>query len=240
MSFLKSVKVDKSAAGEQDRLPNSVMESGSYMATIKGAYGDESKNGAKCIVFEFSINGQPYRETLYITNREGSTSYKDKQNKSYLLPGFIHADNICYFATGNSIMEQETENKLVKIYDYETQQNKEVTRDVFVDLIGKKVMLGIRQIKDYKNELIDGKYVPIDDIRESNQIDKVFNEDGFTREEKQEGKAQPEFITKWEDTYKGKVWDKTKKKKPVKGGKSGSILNKEDSAEDSDDDGMPF
>lgn len=235
MSFLSNVKVDKSAAGEQDRLPGSVLESGTYLATVKGAYGDESKNGAKCVVFEFSIDGQPYKETLYITNREGSTSYK-ANDKSYLLPGYIHVDNICHFSTGKGILEQETQRKLVKIYDFESQQNKEVERDILVDLIGRKVVLGIRLVKDYKNELINGKYTPVDEIRESNQIDKVFNQDGFTREEKQEGKEKPEFLDKWESSYKGKVQDKTKKKKPVKS-QSGSILDK---AEDADNDDLPF
>ena len=81
-----------------------------------------------------------------------------------------------------------------------------------MDMVGKKVMLGIVEVLENKSVKDNsGKYVPIADTRKTNEISKVFNEDGLTTSEIKAGVAEPVFMRTWVDKFQGQVIDKTSK-----------------------------
>lgn len=201
-------------------------ESGIYEAVIKMAYAGASKDNARFIQFIFELGGKEYKETIYFTNRAGQNSF-EKNGKKFPLPGFSTIDDICKVATGQPFSAQDTEDKLVKVYDYSARAEVPTLVPVLVDLIGKPVVLAILKITENKKAdsgQVDaaGKkiYIATADTRDVNTIDKVFNEDGFTIIELAEKAPSPVFQGAWSTRNSGKTRDKTT---PVAaGGKPGA------------------
>ncbi len=196
----------------QDRLGGyQALDTDLYTGTIKMAYAGQSAAGAQSITFLVNLeSGQEYRETVYVTNRKGENFYlnKNDNSKKVPLPGFTTADDICLCTAGTPLSEQNTEEKMVNVYDSE--QRKEVPKavPVLIDLLGQKITLGILNLLENKSEKNGDEYVPIADTRTSNVIDKVFHtETRLTTAEARNGKPA-EFIDKWLERNKGKQQDR--------------------------------
>jgi hypothetical protein len=186
----------------QDRLGGSyILDSGVYDMTVKLAYAIESANGAKGMVLTFDNAGREYRETIYVTNRQGENFFlnKDDKSKKVPLPGFTTVDDICLCATGVSLSEQDVEEKMVNVYDFDQRKELPKSVEVVTSLLGKPVTLGIIRILENKSEKnAAGIYEPIADEREVNQIDKVFHtETRLTTPEARTGMTAGEFYAKW-------------------------------------------
>lgn len=214
MSILKQFKQDADVENQGDVLGGrTLLESGAYEGCLKMAYITKSKNGAHGIVLELETDKGTHQETVWFTNREGQTYYKDKQGAKKALPGYTTLLELAYLATGGkkSFHELDTEEKIVKVYDFDAQKDVPTEVEVLTELLDIKLVWGITKVKEFKTQQNDdGEYVPTDEIRESNTINKVFSEEGFTKTELMEGLEEPEFIYKWKDRHDGKDVDKTK------------------------------
>lgn len=206
----------------EDKLGGSgsyLIESGIYEATIKHAYAGESAGGALSVSFIFDVDGKEHRETMYVTNKEKENFYL-KGKKKCPLPGFTTVNDICLIACGEPLSAQESEPKVIKVYDYnlKAEANKEVP--MLTNLIGKKVALGIlRQIenKSKKNDAT-GKYEAVEETREINVIDKVFHPEAhLTVAEALANKTEPVFWDKWLKQNEGVVRNRCTYRGPKKG-----------------------
>lgn len=126
-----------------DRLGGgSLFETGVYEGVVKMAYaGKASQSNAQSITVLIDIGGREFRETLWVTNRNGENSWQDKTDpkKKHPLPGFTQVDDLCLVTTGQGLADQEIEEKVVKIYDFEQKKDMPTNVPVLVDLIGKPV-----------------------------------------------------------------------------------------------------
>lgn len=197
----------------QDRLGGfQPRDTGAYLLTIKAAYAGASESGAQNITIVGDLEGQEYRETVYITNKKGENFFQNKQDptKKVALPGFTTINDICLVATEKPLSEQETEEKMLKIYDSE--QKKEIPKNVpvLVELLGKIVEVGLlRELINKSERQADGSYKDIADTREQNVIDKVFHpETKVTIVEAMNGKTEGEFYPKWVEKNKGVTRDR--------------------------------
>ena len=196
-----------------------------YDCDIKLMYHSQSQGGANAFTVVVDAGGQEVSETIYYTNKKGENFYADKQDasKRHPLPGFTTLNDLCLLVTGFGLAEQETEEKVVKIYDYEAR--KEIPKPVqcITAMHGQKVKLGIqREIVDKEKKGDDGQYHPTGDTRTQNAINKVFHaETGRTVVEVKNGVETPEFMNAWKERHAGKDRDRTKKT-PNTGGASGS------------------
>ena len=81
-----------------------------------------------------------YRETFWITNKNGDNFFIDKNDakKKVPLPGFTIIDDLCLVSTNKPLAQQPAEDKVMNIYDVEA---KEMPKSVpmLVNLIGKQV-----------------------------------------------------------------------------------------------------
>lgn len=209
----------------KDRLGGSyLLDTGVYDMTVKLAYAIESANGAKGTVLTLDNGGREYRETIYVTNRQGENFFlnRDDKSKKVPLPGFTTIDDLCLCATGVSLSEQEVEEKMVKVYDYDLKAEVPKSVPVITSLLGKQVTLGIVRILENKSEKnAAGVYEPIADEREINQIDKVFHtETRLTTPEARTGMTAGEFYGKWVEKNTGVTRD-ARKIKDGQAGKSG-------------------
>lgn len=197
-----------------------------YDGIIKLAYaGKAQSSNAQSVTIHVDIDGKEYRETIWITNRDGVNSYADKKDpsKRHPLPGFVTIDDICLLSTGLPLSSQTTEEKTVMLYDFE--ERKELPKNVHVitSILGLPITLGIQKTIEDKTKLVPGSnppvYEPTGETREVNSIDKVFHtETKKTTVELRENRPQAVFYDAWKAKNQGKTHDNS-----IKGqGKSGA------------------
>ena len=199
----------------QDRLGGfSPFDSDIYIGTIKVAYAGTSQGGATSVSLVVDADGKEYRETFYVTNKKGENFFISQDKKKVPLPGFTVVDDICLIASGKPLANQETEEKVIKLYDFEQRAEVPKSVPVLTDLIGQKIALGIlKQLENKNAKNAAGEYEATEETREVNVVDKVFHpEMKLTVAEARNGKEDPEFWDKWVEKNKGTVRDKTEKK----------------------------
>lgn len=219
MSLLADLTTDESIKESKDSVgggyapkPSSV-----YDAVIKVAYITVAQSGAKAVNLIADIDGTEYRETIYITNKEGKNFYisKDDGTTKNYLPGFTTVNDIALLTTGHELAKAQTENKVIKIWSKD--QNKEVPTEVpcITGLHGKSIKLGILEEITFKQVKQGNDYVDTAETRSSNVINKVFHAaTGKTVNEFKAKAETAEFIGKWKDKWDGKPNDKTVGKAP--------------------------
>ena len=210
----------------QDRLGGfSLFESDIYIATIKMAYVTKARNSAaQAVHFIFDIDGKEYRETMFVTNKEGKNYFINKNNKKSPLPGFTTVNEICLCAADKSLDVVDTPEKTVKIYNYDTKTEEPTRVPVIIDLIDKKVALGILKRTVNKREKQGDTYVSTNETRDENAIDKVFHAElKVTVPEARHGK-EPTFWNQWLEKNKGVTQNRTKaaEGKPSVSGSTGT------------------
>lgn len=203
-----------------------VLDSGVYEGTIKAAYAGKSQSSdAQSITVMIDINGREFRETYWVTNKNGENFYLDKNDKKKKvpLPGFTAADDLCLLATGHPLAEQEVEEKVLNLYDFT--ERKEVPQNVPVltGLTGKSIRVGIiRQVVDKTQKNDAGVYVPTGETREENIADKFFHaESKRTVTEFRQKIEEPIFHDKWAEKNTGTVRDRSTKGAGAQGGAPG-------------------
>jgi hypothetical protein len=205
----------------QDRLGGfNVRDTDAYEATIKVAYAGQSQGGARNVTLVLLLADGEYNETIYVTNKAGENWFLNKQDnsKKVPLPGFTTIDDICLVTTGKPLSEQKTEEKVVKVYDYDERKELPKSVPVLTELTGQKVVLGIVKQTVDKNVKNDstGEYEPSGETRDENTIEKVFHHPSLVtvveaREAQKSGKdAEPVFHGKWVEKNKGVARNKTK------------------------------
>ena len=197
----------------QDRLGGfNVRDTDAYEATIKVAYAGQAQSGARNVTLVLLLADGEYNETIYVTNKAGENWFLNKQDnsKKVPLPGFTTIDDICLVTTGKPLSEQSTEDKVVKVYDYDEKKELPKSVPVLTELTGQKVVLGI-----VKNDST-GEYEPSGETRDENSIEKVFHHPSLVtvveaREAQKSGKdAEPVFHGKWVEKNKGVARNKAK------------------------------
>lgn len=222
MGIFKKLTTDNLEETE-DKLGGSfdAVPSDAYLAVIKNAYAGETQAGATNVTLIADLNGTEYRETIYITNREGNNYYlsKDDKKTKIPLPGFTTINDICLLTTGEELSDQETENKMVKVYNFDEKKELPTEVPVITSLLGKEVKLGIlREVSNKQKRGDDGEYHDVYDdngkpvLRTTNTINKVFHaETGRTVNEYRHEVEEPEFLKAWTERNQGKDRDRTNK-----------------------------
>ncbi|WP_244832391.1 hypothetical protein [Caballeronia sp. TF1N1] len=198
----------------QDRLGGyQPRNSNIYEFVVKAMFAGVSDGGARSVTFIGEEGGKEYRETFWVTNKNGENWFpaKDKQGKptgkKSPLPGFTMVDDICLITTGKGLAEQDAEDKVVKVWEDGKEVNKAMPH--LVDVAGQKVALGVlRRLvnKNVKNDA--GVYVPGPEEREENVTDKVFHPElKLTCAEARNEATEPVFWDAWLNLNKDKVKD---------------------------------
>ncbi|AZU99635.1 single-stranded DNA-binding protein [Vibrio virus vB_VspP_SBP1] len=214
MSFLKNLGKDKDIQQETDSLGGGAKESGLYKCVVEAAYLGVSKNGANSItIVAKSEEGHQFRETLWVTNKEGKEFYIYNDEKRFL-PGYNVANAIALLTTGYELADlDDPEERTLNIYDFDEKKELPTQVDCLTQLHGEEIWLGIlKEIQDKtKANPATGKYEPTGETREVNVIDKVFRaESGLTVAEARLGQDTGDFMDKWVNKWSGKTRDKSK------------------------------
>lgn len=206
----------------QDRLGGiQVFNTDIYIGTIKALYAGKSSGGATSVTLIADLDGKEYTETLYVTNKDGQNWFANKQDntKKVPLPGFTVVDDICLIATGEPLAAQETEEKVIKVWDNEAKKEMPKSVPMITAALGKPIALGIQKTLANKQTKVGTDYVPNAETREENHIDKVYHpEMKLTVAEARAGQDVAQFWDAWLLKNKDQVRDK----RTIKDGEVGS------------------
>ena len=98
------------------------LETDLYTGVVKAFYaGKSNSSNARNVSVLVQVGDKEYRETIYVTNKNGENWFlnKDDKTKKVPLPGFTTIDDICLAATGQALADQAWEEKTIKLYDYD-------------------------------------------------------------------------------------------------------------------------
>lgn len=210
----------------QDRIGGfSVKETGIYTGIIKALYAGKAASGARSVSMIVEIDGAEYKETVYITNKEGQNFFLNKNDKTKKvpLPGFTIVDDICLCVTGKSLEQQDVEDRVIELYDHTAGKNVPTSVPMLIDCIGGEISLGI--VKQTVNKNVkdgSGVYVATAETKEENYTDKVWHtESQMTTVEARNGNTEPAFWAAWETKNKGITRDK----RTLKDGQAGAVAS---------------
>lgn len=213
MSLFKNL-TDDGLEESKDTLGGSFgpLETDIYTGTIKAAYAGESRSGAMSVSIIADFDGHEYKETLYVTNRKKENFYKNQNGKKVPLPGYNVANDLCLIASDKPLSEQETEEKVIELWDFDAGKNLPTKVPMLMDLIGKKFSAAIvKQIVDKNTQNSAGDWVPSGETREENEISKIFHPElRITVVEAQNGNKDPKFWEAWLTKNQGKTRNKAK------------------------------
>jgi hypothetical protein len=211
----------------QDRIGGGFqpLDSGVYTATIKALYAGQSAGGAMSLTLLAELpGGKEYRETVYVTNKAGQNFFLNKEDrtKKVPLPGFTVGDDLCLIATGKPLAEQDAEDKVINVYDFEAKKEMPKSVPMIVEAIGQQVSLGIIKQIVNKNVKQGTEYVATAETREENFIDKVFHPTlKVTVAEARNDQDEPKFQEAWIARNKDQVRDR----RTIKDGEAGTASN---------------
>lgn len=215
MSLLKGLKTEAGiSTKESDSLGGSnLVDSGIYKEKIVSAFIGKSKGGALSVTIELA---NKVSTTFWITSGDAKGNlpyYLDKDGKKNYLPGFLQINALCEMVTGKPVNALDTEEKVIKKYDYETKTDIPTKVDMIMDLVGATVNAGVIRQTVNKKVKSGNDYVATADTRDENEITKFFNEDGLSHTELQAKVPVNEAVvmTKWAEKFAGKTLDKTEK-----------------------------
>lgn len=198
-----------------------ILESGIYNMIIELAYGIEAASGARGVTVHLKEHegDATFRFTEYVTSgtaKGGKTTYTDRDGKEQPLPGFSMINSLCVLASGKTIGEMATEEKVVNRWDNEAKAEKPQKTMVLTDLIGKPVKAGITKvIKNKQTKGADNKYHDTNEKITDNELDKIFRaSDSRTYQEVLGETESAKFIEDWIKKREGQEIDRFK---PVKG-----------------------
>lgn len=204
--------------GESDNLGTSftVIASGANEYEITSAYVTKSQNNAMAVNLEtINADKQVLKQQLWVTSGKAKgckTYYKNKEGEKQYLPGYLHANSICLLTVGKNLVSLDTTEQLVDVYDPKQKAKVPTKVDVISDLIGQKVILGVikQTVNKRKKNPANGKYEPINEYRDENELDKVFRlKDHMTVAEIKAKAEEATFYDKWVEKWTDVTRDRT-------------------------------
>jgi hypothetical protein len=152
-----------------------------YTATIKTAYiGKASASDARNVTLLLDVNGREVRQQIWVSNRQGEVTYKDKNSGELKnLPGFNQINSLCMLVCSKEMGDMDVEELTVKLYDFDAKKELPQAVDCFTELHGEKVQIALQRQTVDKTALDQntGKYEPTGETRDINEIVKFFPED---------------------------------------------------------------
>lgn len=217
MSLLKNLKTESDIKQETDNAGGGfILPSDLYDFTIALAYVKPADSGALGLFLELKTDdGKTLKTSMYMTSgtAKGGKNYSEKDGVKTYLPGFNQANGLCLLTIGKEIGDLETEEKVVKLYDYNAKSEVPTKVQALTDLHGKRIKAGVleQKVNKTKKNEVTKQYEPTGETRQENEVDKFFRaEDGFTVAELRASAEKAEFMEVWVEKNKGKVRDKTK------------------------------
>ena len=124
------------------------------------------------------INGRELRSQVWVSNKTGDVTYTDKKTKEVKnLPGYNQMNGLALLVAGKNLGDLDTEDLVVKIYDFDAKKELPQSVTCFTELHGEMVQVAVQRQTVDKTKKNDntGEYEPTGEKRDQNEIVKFFN-----------------------------------------------------------------
>lgn len=207
---------------EGDVIYSGILTTNAYDCLVDHAYVDQSDSGAAFMQLSLiTDSGKTLSQRFFFTSGDAKGNaitypVKDKSGtptgEQRYLPGFVIASDIHEMLTGVPLAEMTTESKLVKVWNKAAQKELPVEKPCLINIIGKRIKLGIQEQEIIKQVNDNGTWKDTDETRKQNEVVKVFDvKTGITNSERIAGE-ESSFLDKWIANFEGIMVDKTKGK----------------------------
>lgn len=172
---VKSEKVEDDFLGG-----GGVLDTDIYTATIKYAYIGKAQNSdARNLTLCLKINKTEITKSIWMTNRNGDVTYKDKKTgEERNLPGYNQVNSLCMLVCSKEVGDLDVEEKTLSIYDFDAKKEIPQAVECLTDLHDQTIQVAIQRQtvdKTEKNEAT-GDYDPTGETRDVNEVVKFFPE----------------------------------------------------------------
>lgn len=178
-NIFANVKTAKGDKVEEDFLGGGgALDTDIYPVTFKTVYLTKAQSSqAQAVNFILDINGREVNQRIWVMNKAGGVTYKDKKSgEAKNLPGYSQVNAAAMLIVGKELGELDTEERTVKIYDHSA--GKEIPQAVqcFVEFHGEtgNVALQRQTVDKTKKNDATGDYEPTGETRDENEIIKFF------------------------------------------------------------------
>lgn len=151
-----------------------------YKAKIKTVYIAKAQSSdAQSVNLLLDVNGKEVRQQIWVSNRNGDVTYKDKKTGDMKnLPGFNQVNSLCMLVCSKEMGEMRMEELTVKLYDFDAKKELPQVVQCFSELHGETIQIALQRQTVDKTKLDEntGKYEPTGETRDQNEIIKFFPE----------------------------------------------------------------
>lgn len=215
MNMLANLSTTEEIHDEKDVVAvGGPLDSGIYPAIVNLAYLDKSAGGALSLNLHLKIEGREVRQRLWITSGDakGNKNYYERKGEKHYLPGFNVANSLCLLTVGKEIAQLEPEEKTVSLYNFDAKAEVPTKVQVLTELIGQEAQFAIiRQTVDKNVKDANGSYVPSGEVRDENEIDKIFRaRDNMTTAEIRAQANEATFHITWNEKFAGVTRNRAK------------------------------
>lgn len=201
---LDMLNVDADVESNEDFLPGDFTKNtGMVPFTVDVAYMGESVNGAISVTVhlkEVGGNGG-HRETFYVTSgtaKGRANTYVDKRSgKKRLLPGMESMNQLAIITTGKKLGALSTEEKMIKLWNFEERKELPAKVPALVEMIGQQVLVAITKCRENKRQKVGDEYVDTAAERIFNEAGKFLHPDGHTVAEKIAEESDTTYRDNW-------------------------------------------
>jgi hypothetical protein len=237
---IDSLKIGSDIVADEERVPGGstgswLLDTGVYPMVVELAFLEKSKGGA--LALNLHLQSQEFkthvRQKFWVTsgNAKGNKNYYvDSEGNKRLLPGMSQANELTQILVGKDLGDLTPEQKVVKLWSYDAREEVPTKVEALVDLIGETALVAIVKCIDNKRTQNGaGEWVPTNEKKETNEISKVFFDDGFTLAEKNAGENETKYLDAWKQKHEDQPVDRFK---PQANAPTPANLSTADSADD--------
>lgn len=218
MSIFGTGSANANVEKEQD-FAKRTLDTGAYSGTLGMVFIGKAASGAINVTLHVNLdNGKKLTETVYITNKAGGNTY-EKDGKTFHLPGFILINNLAIMTTGKGLfeLENQVEERAVKLYDFTAKAEVLTNVQAVVPMIGQRVLLAVQEEEKEKQKKNDatGQYEGTGEMTMINSIIKCFDPETTQSAVEKETGAEAGALEAWLKVNKGKVKEAKKSAAPA-------------------------
>jgi hypothetical protein len=216
MSILDNLSFDSEAVEAGDVVASASRESGIYDDTVKLAYLLKSEKGASAVCLVLEDGSNTFTSTVYFTKSgaEAGQTWYERDGKKHVLPGLELLDSLCVITTGKRLKDQDTETRVVPVWNREANAKVNTEVQALTSVMGKRVKTGIVKQTVNKTEYSDvlKKRIDLPETRDEVVIDKFFDSEGKTVTEIA-ARSDASYILIWSKRNAGVIRNRVKEVK---------------------------
>jgi hypothetical protein len=203
---LDMLNIDTDVEESTDFMPGDFnFDTGVYPCLVDMAYLGESAKGAVSVtvLLKEKEGNRTHKETFYVTSgkEKGRKNYYVKNGKKFLLPGMDNVNQMCLIAAGTGLGKLESEDKMIKLYNFEAKKALPTSVPALVGLIGQEVNVALVKNRTNKQVKVGDDYVKTDKERIFNTASKFFFADGLTVAEAAAGETEATYRDTWTSKF---------------------------------------